>query len=98
MFFFIREVEHSENRNKITSYNEKNITVNVDQDPINQQLVFDVQTSYNQQARWVSTTSNFSYQLMYLQVAHRASVASENYYMQSDVQRQTFAHLLQKYL
>ena len=39
-------MEHSENINKMTSYNEKNITVNIDQDPINQ-LVLMLQTSYS---------------------------------------------------
>ena len=39
-------MEHSENRNKMTSYNKKNITANIDQDPINQ-LVLMLQTSYN---------------------------------------------------
>ena len=39
-------MEHSENRNKTTSYNKKNITVNIDQDPINQ-LVLMLQTSYS---------------------------------------------------
>ena len=39
-------MEHSENINKMTSYNEKNIIVNIDQDPINQ-LVLMLQTSYN---------------------------------------------------
>ena len=33
---------------KITIYNKKNITIDIDQDPINQ-LVFGVQTSYNLQ-------------------------------------------------
>ena len=46
MLFFIREDEHSENINKITIYNEKNITVNIDQDPINQ-LVLMLQNSYS---------------------------------------------------
>ena len=46
MMFFIKEDEHSENRNKITSYNEKNITVNIDHDPINQ-LVLMLQTNYS---------------------------------------------------
>ena len=39
-------MKHSENINKLTSYNEKNITVNIDQDPINQ-LVLMLQTSYS---------------------------------------------------
>ena len=46
MLFFIREDENSEKKKKITSYNEKNITVNIDQDPINQ-LVLMLQTSYS---------------------------------------------------
>ena len=46
MLFFIREDENSGNINKITSYNEKNITVNIDLDPINQ-LVLMLQTSYS---------------------------------------------------
>ena len=70
---------------KITIDSEEHITIDTNQDPINQQLVFDVQTSYNEQAQRVSTTSNFSYQLIYLQIAHSALVASENHYMHSNV-------------
>ena len=40
MLFFIREYGKNGNRNKMTSYNKKNITIDIDQDPINQ-LVFD---------------------------------------------------------
>ena len=39
-------MKHSEKKNKMTNYNEKNITVNIDQDPINQ-LVLMLQTSYS---------------------------------------------------
>ena len=46
MLFFIREDEQSENRKKMASYNEKNITVDIDQDPINN-LVLMLQTSYS---------------------------------------------------
>ena len=44
--FFIREDGKSENINKIMIYNKKNITVDIDQDPINQ-LVLMLQTSYS---------------------------------------------------
>ena len=39
-------MKHSENINKIESYNDKNITVNIDQDSINQ-FVLMPQTSYS---------------------------------------------------
>jgi len=96
--FLIRENEQSETLKKITIDSEEHITIDTNQDPINQQLVIDVQTSDNQQARRVSTTSNFSYQLIYLQIAHSASVASENHYMHSDVQRPKFSYVIQRYL
>ena len=38
--FFIREYGQNGKKNKITIYNKKNITVDIDQDPINQ-FVFD---------------------------------------------------------
>ena len=38
--FFIIEVGQNENKKEITIYNKKNITIDIDQDPINQ-LVFD---------------------------------------------------------
>ena len=46
MMFLIRENEHSENINKIMSYSDKKVTVNIDQDPINQ-VVLMLQTSYS---------------------------------------------------
>ena len=86
---FIREDGQNGNKKKITIYNKKNITVDIDQDPINQ-LVFDVQTSYNHQVQWFSTTSNFSSQLGYPQLQTELTAASENYLHASDIQRPTF--------
>ena len=65
--------------NKIKIYSEKHITINIDQDPINQLFLFDVQTSYSHQFQWVSITSNFSYEIMYLQLQNRTTTASEDY-------------------
>ena len=46
MLFFIEKMNIVKIEKKITSYNEKNITVNIDHDPINQ-LVLMLQTSYS---------------------------------------------------
>ena len=81
---FIRESGHNGNKKKITIYNKKHITIDIDQDPINQ-LVLDAQTSYNHQVQWVSTASNFSSQLTYLQLQTKLTVASENYLHASDI-------------
>ena len=75
MLFFIREDEQNENRNKMTSYNKKNITIDIDQDPINH-LVFDA--------------SNFSSQLRYPQLQTELTTASENYLHATDIRRPTF--------
>ena len=68
MILFIREYERSENGNKITSYNEKNITVNIDQDPINQ-LVLMLQTSYSFKSNAFVQKSSNHLNLTYLSQA-----------------------------
>ena len=49
--------------NKITSYNKNNITVNIDQDPINNLLLM-LQTDYNLQVQCFN--SSFLHNLTYL--------------------------------
>ena len=85
MLFFIRENGQNGNKKKITIYNNKHITIDRDQDPINHLFVCDVQTSYNHQVQEVSTASNFSSQLMYLQITNRATTASGNYLHATDI-------------
>ena len=77
MFFFIREDGKSENRNKITIYNKKNITVDIDQDPINQ-LVLMLQTSYSFKSSVSVQQSSSLLRLTYL-ITTKALRAREHY-------------------
>ena len=103
MLFFIREDEHSENRNKITSYNEKNITVNIVQDPINQ-LVLMLQTSYSFKSNALDQQSSTLPRLTYLSQAKLQEPVNTIYNQKFQLKyiskfcNQPFSHLLQKYL
>ena len=50
-----------------------------------------LQTSYNLQVQWVSTASNFSSQLRYLQLQTKLTATLENYLHAIDIRRPTFA-------
>ena len=88
--FFIREHGKNGNRNKITIYNKKNITIDIDQDPINQ-LVFEcfkpvkiIKSSGSLQLQ----TSHINFR--YLQLHTELTAASEKYLHATDIQRPTF--------
>ena len=99
-------MKHNENINKITSYNKNNITVNIDQDPINQ-LVLMLQTGYNLQVKCFNSSffHNLTYLLQaelqepvnqYLQLGVFSSVTLQCF--SNYISNQTLTHLLLKYL
>ena len=87
----------------MTSYNKKNITVNIDQDPINQ-LVLMLQTSYNFKSSALVQQPSTHLSLTYLSPAELQEPVNTIYNQKFKLKciskfcNQPLTHLLQKYI
>jgi len=82
LLLFIREKGQDGKNEKNNNYSKKHITIDIDQDPINQlvYLMFKPVTIFKSSGSFIA--SNFSSQPIFLQLQNRASAASIAIYIQ----------------
>ena len=82
LLFFIRENRQCGKHKKNDNYSKKNITIDINQDPINQlvYLMFKPVKIFKSSGSFIA--SKLSYQPIFLQLQNRASTASITIYIQ----------------